>query len=253
MLDYMELVEGKRKVVCNSYISDKDNKVHNSFLIYEEEKLLMLATLKNSDFIGYNTKKFKAMPCNDFFNRFLAIGLDNFTAGSISTNINNLSYRSKNNFDFVIFVGNDIEVYCNAHSRYKSDNYRVQMKVFDKTFLISDLYGDNNSFVRIPYGLTKNFTKHDVLKTQDSLWLCDAIDDEDTGYVIVEEYGTKFKMCYDIYRRFSKCNSLLASGLLETGRLFKIHEDDKKVLAKKKLLFGDIIEIKYFENGYAVF
>jgi hypothetical protein len=51
----------------------------------------------------------------------------------------------------------------------------------------------------------------------------------------------------------TKAKNLMRVGFLETGHLFKIRKEDKMQLAKKKLLFGNVVEIKYIDNGYAVF
>jgi hypothetical protein len=253
----MELVEGNRKVVCDAFISDKDNKLHNRFWLYEDEKLLMIAVMSSCDFISYNDRKFKTMPCNEFFNRFITNGLNAFTVKQMIELINPTGYRDKKKWDFALIFDSGIEItYENQNQIYYNPYFKIWMEVFDKT-IVACPYNYSN-FFNHSYDFLKTYAKQDVLDNVERIDIKDVIEEygdkeEDENIIVIKEYGMSFKIYSDIYKRMTKPRNLLKTGFLETGHLFKIRDEDKMQLAKKKVLFSDIPEIKSIDNGYAVF
>ncbi|SEW38841.1 hypothetical protein [[Clostridium] fimetarium] len=244
---YKELVNNSRKVICDMVTSKDSNILENRLSFYEDGYLIM-QLFPTKDCIYYDDDRFKKRRYTNLVDIFLSNGIDELELEEIVRLVNLKSYSHNTlTCDFVFYFGDLFEVtYLND---YNNDNFVVWMMANEKRVVLSGYSGKmkyrslTEKTKEVMFGEFYKCRIDNVEEYYDSI--------ECENMVILTDYGCKFKMYADIYRRMCKTKYLNSINFLETGHFFKLQPEDLKRAAKKKLL-GIELEIKYIDNGNIV-
>lgn len=234
---------GNRRVVGEARIVD--GIIHNSLTFYEDDRKVMFAMLYKRKFLEFDSKQFKQLSGYSFINTFLERGIEKMTIRNILTCFKNETGRAR--WDVVIFLKNGMEY------EYLCNNcYRERLLFLFKKKVCSAHLLDCN----VTYHELSDLTINDVLDYvgRVNIPCVQGNSHWKDGNFYFEDYDMEIPTYTDVFNRITDTKNLKRMDYFNTGHLFKLTDDTKKELAKRKFLSGQVPMLLAVDSkGYGIF
>ena len=237
---------GNRKVVGEAWIIG--GVVHNSLTFYEDDREVVFAVLHKKKFLEFDSKQFKQLSGYSFINTFLEQGIEKITIRNILTCFKNETGRAR--WNIVISLKNGMEYeYLGASCCSERLFFPFKDEVCSATLLSQSR--------NVTYHELSDLTINDILGCSVSVYIpqLEISSHWKIGKFCFEDYGFEIPTYYDVFNRITDIKNLKRMDYFNTGHLFKITDDTKKELAKRKLLTGQEVPmlLAIDSNGYGIF
>ena len=241
MFDTVIFERGNRKVVGEAQTFKGD--VHNVLTFYEDDKKVMCAILYKRKFLEFKSSQFKKLSGYSFIEIFLREGIEEMKMEDID---DYFCEPGRALWERLIYLKNGMEYEC-LRSGYKNILFLFKEKVHRGYFKTSGITYRELSRLTIKT-VFDHISSIDINGVFSSDWVGDDF------RLIFRDYGMKINAYNEMERYLIDVEYLKKIQYYDTGHFFKLTDETKKELTKRKLLLGELpMLLAVDSNGYAIF
>ena len=233
-----------RKVVGETRF-DMSRKKCNSLTFYEDGRKVVCVVLSNiGGFFEFDSKQFKQLSGYSFINTFLEQGIGKMTIRNI---LNCFIEVNGDSWGVNIYLKNGVSYYRHCFEK----NGRLYFS-FKSASCVADLLDYNVTYHELNDLIISDIWNYVDIDSIKILHLQSF--NSEIGKFCFEDYGFKIPINNDVFFYIKDIKNLKRIDFFNTGHFFKLTDDTKKELAKRKLLTGEVPVLTAIDsNGYGIF